>query len=189
MTQSLQEHLESAYDVDIEQEITNHQVMMSGGEVADRFIVDNEDKANWCLRKLARIEAARNAAREQARIEQERIAAWLEAELRRHERSAAWLETNLEQYHRNQLTADPKRKTIELPAGTLKARKAPDSVEILVDEETFLDWALDERPDFVRVSRVIDRKALREAAIKDGESIPNVYVQQGQVRYSVEVSS
>lgn len=190
MKADLQDHLAEAYDVDVEEQIAIA-VAAENGETfhplaapqADRFIIDDEDKANWALRKLAKITAARDDVKAQARVEFDRIATWLDEQLTRADREAEFFEELLEQFHRNQLTADPRRKTINLPAGTLRARKKPPNVEI-EDVDAFLEWAREERPEFVRTKYEVARTAVKDAACKDGEVLPHVAVEPEGVSYT-----
>lgn len=189
MSQSLQEHLTETYEVDVESQIALREadVTREDPPSVQRFIIDDEDKANWALRKLARLEADRAAAEEQARLERERIAVWLESQTAKLDREASFFKGLLEQFHRNQLNVDPAKKTIQLPAGTLKARKAPDKVEVL---DGFITWAtMNDRKDLLRVKVDPDKAAIKDALLKDGEVLEHVVRITGEVRYSVEVTS
>lgn len=187
---TLEEHLESAYDVDVESQIALREadITREPAPAVDRFIIDDEDKANWALRKLARTVARHTDILEQARRERERIAAWEEEQTQKIVREQTFFESLLEQFHRNQLTVDPTKKTIKLPAGTLKARKAPDQL-LIADEAEFVKWALENDPELVRTKHVPDRAMLRRTAYEYGEIVPGVTIEEGGIRYSVEVDS
>lgn len=195
MTESLHEFLEDAYDVDVDAQMALHSNLAVEGAVAvtidgpqQRFIVDDQDKANWALRKLAKIRAAQAEAENQARVERERIDTWLATQTGRFEQQSWFFESLLEQFHRNQLTADPSKKTIKLPAGTLRARKRPANVSI-DDPDAFITWAQEHRPEFVRTKHEIERGAVKTAACKDGEVLPHITVEPGEDTYTVEVTS
>lgn len=126
-----------------------------GDETADEIddtppIPVNIDEADWQLRRLARLRRrmAENEALAAARVALARK--WLAEENGKLERHAAFFEQSLAAFHAHLLEQDAKRKTVSLPAGTLKARKHPDRVD-LIDVETFIPWALEHRPDLVRI--------------------------------------
>lgn len=98
---------------------------------------------------------------------------------------AEFFEGHLIDYHRGLLAEDEKKKTVKLIAGTLKARKSPDTVEIADD---FLEHARIARPELVRTSYAVDKKAVKEAVLKDGEILPGCSVVPGSINYSVEVA-
>lgn len=122
-----------------------------GGDDAVREleIPDNIEAADWQLRRLARLRRLMAENDALAAVEIERVRAWVAGENARLERQATFYEQALTAFHAQLLDGDPKRKTINLPAGSLKARKHPDSVVVL-DAEQFVAWALDERPELVR---------------------------------------
>lgn len=108
------------------------------------------EAADWQLRKLARLRRLMAENESIAHAEITRVKTWLDEENAKLERQAAFYEQNLALFHRALLELDPKRKTITLPAGALKARKHPDRIEVL-DADVFIAWAdAAGRPEFVR---------------------------------------
>ncbi len=189
---TLEEHLSDVYEVDVDEQLLLQETGVAGSSLeavvdAPRFIIDDEDKANWALRKLARLNAQLEAVEEQARRERERIATWVADVSGPLNRQRVFFESLLEGFHREQLSADPNRRTIKLPAGTLKIRKTPASVEL---DDNFVEWAQKrERDDLLRVKVEPNKAAIREAVLKDGEAISVVTIVAGELRFSVEVSS
>lgn len=142
------------------------------GDLAD---VDRTLRAiSWRRRKIAQAEQVANAVIERTREH-------LEAERLRFDPS--YLEERLRGYHEARLADDPKAKSLAFPAGTLRARKAPDRVE--VDEDVFLPVAPD---DLVRVKRSPDKTAIAAHVKATGEVLPGVELVAGDVRYSIEVT-
>lgn len=162
----------------------------------DTFTIDTLDRAIWAVRKVDQhrrrfTEAVQAAAAERARIDQ-----WLEGERQRFATSTIHLEALLRRYHADQLTEDPKRKTIRTPAGDLVARKGPDRVE--VDETVFVPWAETNAPDLLNPPKP---RTPAKAAIKQrvgdimsdgqvvnadtGEFLPGVVWVDGETAYSV----
>lgn len=152
---TLQEHLEQSYDVDVEQQIALR--IIEGSEpldpmpaAAQRFIVDDEAKAEWALRKLARAEAEMARDRALATEEIAKISSWLEERSAVILRRIEFFSSLLVEFHTNEIAADPNRKTISLPSGTLRARKAADRW-VIEAPEVFITWAKDNLPEAVRV--------------------------------------
>jgi phage host-nuclease inhibitor protein Gam len=107
-----------------------------------------------------------------------RLNAWLEDTNKGHERDVEYFSGLLRAWHEEQLEADPKRKTIKLPAGDLKARQNPPSINI-DDPETFNKWALQEYPSWVRVKYEPEKSAIKKAGgivPTTGEIAPGVSV-------------
>lgn len=146
------------------------------------------DSVNRAIGRLGRIRSRATADREVAEAQIEQVRQWLEHRLASHDRAEAWHLDQLRSYHRAILASDPKRKTIALPNGTLKARAGQPAIEV-TDEAAVVAWAIqNERTALVRVKTELDRKALRESVVKDGEAIPGVTVSPADVGYTVDTS-
>lgn len=194
---SLQDHLGDTYDVDIEAQLALRLPAVEAlapdapavvsGQVHERFIVDNDDKAQWALRKLAQLQAELDDVEEQVVRERRRIDEWHEAQLKKHAPAIQLFESMLLDYHRARREADPKCKTINLPAGTLHSRATKSKAEI-EDVEAFIAWAKDERPDLLRTKLEVEKAKVNDAVCNDGEVLPHVSVVAAEVRYSVEVT-
>ncbi|MDQ3107839.1 MAG: host-nuclease inhibitor Gam family protein [Actinomycetota bacterium] len=161
------------------------------------------EQADWHIRKLARLRRhmAENEAIAHAEIQ--RIRMWLEEENAKLQRQAAFYEQNLAQFHRALLETDPKRKTVSLPAGALRARKHPDRVEIL-DADMFITWAdAAGRSEFVRtkvepvkseIKRLLsttDIELEHGLVLSDpttGEAVPGVVWIEGETSFTVDAA-
>jgi len=134
----------------------------------------NAEQADWQIRRLARLRRlmAENAAAAHAEIQ--KIRAWLEEENRKLEQKAAWIEEALTGYHQALLEQDASRKTVSLPAGTLKARKHPDRVDV-VDADTFVAWALAERPTLVRTKHEPAKTEIKRLLSVGPETEPGTF--------------
>lgn len=174
------------------------------------WVVDSEDKADWCLRKLAKVRAelaavsqmaARQTLAVQAVIQDrlDEIQGWAHTESSRLEREAEKWETQLAVYHYRRLEDTERIKTIRLPHGTLTARKKPDS---WVCDGAFIEWAREEAPELLRTEA--DLPAVKRALevvdgcvvevtgyeVVDGKrvitsftAVPGVTVNVGAVKY------
>ena len=144
------------------------------------FIVDDDSKADWAMRKLASIR--RKQSENQAIYERElqRVKEWLEKVNTALERDAEWFEANLKPYALLQRSEG--RKSVVLPHGTIKTTAGRPKFEI-EDEGVFLAWAETNQPDLVRVKKEIDKKAL--GALNQAED--KVISTQGEIVPAVKV--
>lgn len=199
---SLQEHLEDAYVVDVEEQIVLHEKGIGPEAETDhrsaRFVIDDEDKAEWGLRKLERIQAEFDEVKRQRDEQLDRIQSWFEECARTILRQQDFFEGLLTEFHRNELRRNPDRKTIKLPSGKLSSRRGQPRWN--VDEETFVTWA-EEDPEraelFIRVTRVVNRVGVKSSLhLRDdgqvvdpgsGELVPGVLVDPAEVNFFVEV--
>lgn len=86
-----------------------------------------------------------------------------------YERRIGWYLFALEQFHRERLAADPKEKTIKLPAGDL-AMRAQQPEWVYGDTDTVTTVLSMYRDDLVRVNQEPDKVALKKAArVQDGK--------------------
>ena len=75
------------------------------------------------------------------------------------------------------------RKSLQLPHGSLKSRKAPD--RIIVDPAHF-DWSREEFVKVIPEQRKPDTIQLRKHLKATGELLPGVDVEPGEVRFSLK---
>ena len=151
--------------------------------------VTDPGSADWALRKLGKVDAEAHAVSDLAEQQIAAIEAWRGAEHKRLGTQRENWETLLTVYHRGLWIEDEKVKTIRLPHGTLTARKLPDNIEI-EDVKTALAWALACNDDYVRFPEPeLNRAALKEAVLKNGEIIPGVTATVGAVRFTVSTDT
>lgn len=154
----------------------------------DQWRVQTLGAADWCMRKVAKLDRESTAIADAASEEIDTIIRWRDAEFARiapQREHWTWL---LADFHEKQLAEDPKVKTIKLAHGALVARKQPDNVDI-PDPDALIHWALEYGdPGFVRVKKELDRAKVKDAVLKNGEILPGVEVVVGTVKYSVAPS-
>jgi len=166
----------------------------NGNEPAQHWVVDDEGRAEWALRKLAKIrrQQARNVA--VADEEKAHIGSWLERQNGTLDGEAQFFEGLLTTWHRALLHDDPERKTISLPAGVLRARQLPD---VWTFGDDFTRWAESHARELLRVKTEVDRSAAKKRltavsaeSVVDrtsGEQVPGVTVEAGDVKFTVTV--
>jgi len=156
-------------------------------EARERFRIENLDQASWAMRKLGKVLQKRAEIREVAERRKEQVDEWCAAEIRRTERDREFFGNLLVDYHERALADDPRRKTINLPEGALKARKTPDKVDVF-DPDTFVTWAEEaDHTDLLRVSVSPDKTALKGWLAEHPDApVPGARIEPGQVVFNAE---
>ena len=148
------------------------------------FVVDNDQKADWAIRKLAviRRKQAENKAIYDAEVI--RITEWLSTVNTALDRDALYFEAILTPYALLQRSEG--RKTVTLPHGTLKTTAGQSHIEFK-DESKFIEWAKVNDPALLRIKTDVDKSALKVLISEEGvlistqgEIIPDVQVVPGQ---------
>lgn len=149
----------------------------------EQFVVDNDAKAEWCLRRIAEL-------RQETIRWKNYYAAQLEKIKAQNDNQEAYFSALLENY----FESVPHKKTTtqesyKLPGGKLVRKvQQPDYIR---EEKELLPWLRTEAPELVKVSESVDWAELKkqlvaqngEAVFKaTGEVIPGIMVQdRGQV--------
>lgn len=157
-----------------------------GEEHQDRehYAIGGMNEADWALRKLAQARRRIDEIGALAQAEVRRINDWNYEAIKSHVRDAEYFESILRNWHEEQLTDDPRRKTISLPGGKLVAAKNPDAIAI--DDELFIPWALEHAPEWVRTKYESAKSEVKKASgvVPDtGEIAPGVEVVPGELRW------
>lgn len=162
---------------------------------------ENLEQADWQLRRLGRLRRMMAENEAIASVELARVRQWLAEENAKLARKADFYEDSLGVFHAHLLEADAKRKTIALPAGTLKARKHPDRVDV-IDADLFLRWAAAEKPELIRTKVEPDKTQIKKLlgagpsagdyglALVDpatGEAAPGVVLVEGETSFTAHI--
>lgn len=164
-------------------------------DLGDATVSDiNPEIADRMLRRVLRERRKLAMAEELVAAEKARLDDYLEIQRGRHD--TEWLEHCLRTYHETRLAADPKAKTLHLPAGDLVARKSPDRLD--VDQAAFEKWAEGRKAGFIVTKVTVDKTAAKkelqhagDGRLVDpvnGEVIEWATLVIGDVRFSVQTS-
>jgi hypothetical protein len=136
--QALDDYLLDAYDEPQEQ------------EEREQFRIENDDMANWAIRKIAKARKEFAEAEQQAERETERIDAWLDGKRKAKERDEEFFTGLLTAYYLPQHMEDPQRKTFKLPAGAFQVRQQ--QPEFQRDDVELVKWLESHvMPDYLEV--------------------------------------
>lgn len=148
-------------------------------QVPDGFCVRDAETATWVVRKVV-----------EARAYADRVRAWAAAELRRAEREEGFFlyryGQQLEQWARRQLEAENgRRKSINLPSGTIGFRQQPERLEV-TDDDALLRWCKAHLPSAVATVQCVLRNVVKERVRHSGELPEGAELAGGGKRFFVK---
>jgi phage host-nuclease inhibitor protein Gam len=144
------------------------------------FKVDDDQKADWALRKLAVIRRKQAENKNIFDAEVIRITEWLSAVNTALDKDALYFEAVLTPYALTERFNG--RKSLVLPHGTVKTTAGRPKIEIQ-NEVEFLAWAEKSEPELIRIKKEIDKKVLNALLTDSGDVIST----QGEIVPSVRV--
>ena len=170
-----------------EKQTTDEEVELFISEEESRFTVDDDQKAEWCLRKI-------REANEEAEKFTEFYTEQMRKVLKRRDSRIAFFEEKLKPY----FTMVPKKETktqlsYPLPSGKLVLKKqAP---EFTRDDEQLLPWVRENLPEYVKVKYSVDWANMKKqltivgdnVADPYGEIVPGIRVTERPPEFMVEV--
>lgn len=95
-------------------------------ETDDGFTIDNDEKANWALRKIAEHEQHIQDANDLAQKEVDKIESWFKGIKESRQNQIDSLQSMLANYAMSKRQDDPDFKSMKLPSGRFGFRKRPD---------------------------------------------------------------
>jgi len=146
------------------------------------FQIENDEQANWAMRKYAGIVKQMRTNNDLAQKEHARIDAWLESVTTPLSRQAEYFFGLMQSYMQRERD---RRKSIRLIDGTIKSRVTPNKVEI---DDEFIDWAAGERDDLIVYQPPKPNMLELRRLLQAGEQIPHTKLVEGGVSFSIEVN-
>jgi len=167
----------------------------------DHFIIDNDPKANWALRKIRHLKQKKKENQEFADEEIEAIQKeidevnqWLESENESLDNDIEYMEGMLRGYAEKLKADDPELKTHKLPFGQLQFRKQRDKWKY--DNDKLLEFAEKNLVDTIKIKKQVDKRKLKKkikvvgskAVVADtGEVIEGIEVIQRGEKFKIKV--
>ncbi len=113
--------------------------------------VDGLTRAARTMERCRQLQAEVDAVTAHAAAEIERVQEWAAGEVTRLKGRQAWYLSYLDAYARALREADPDRKTIALPGGTLTTKTVTEQGSAwTVDQAAVQEWAAGVRPDLIK---------------------------------------
>ena len=165
------------------------------------FIIDNDCKANWALRKIRQMKEKQNKNKELAKSQIEKIQDeideinhWLDKENDKIQNNIDFMKTKLKNYAFTLKEDNPDLKTHSLPFGALKFRKRRPKWNY--DDDKLLQFAESNLQEAVKVKKRVDKRKLKKkadvagnkAVLKDtGEIIEGVKIINRPEKFKIKV--
>jgi hypothetical protein len=147
---------------------------------SEGFEVTDDQKADWAIRKLASVRRKQAENKKIYDAEVIRLTEWLAMVNHALEKDASYFEAVLTPYALVQRWEG--RKTISLPHGTIKTTAGQPKIEF-ESEDRFIEWALVNDPDLLKIKTDIDKSAVKALITDEGVVIST----QGEIVPEVKV--
>lgn len=154
------------------------------------YRIGGKSEAAWAMEKLRSYVERQKENDEVAADRIQAVRDWQEAENGKLKGEIDYFEGLLRTWHMSQVELDPKHnKTITFPDGKISVRQLPGTLQ--VDDETFIPWALLNRPEWVRTKHEPVKAEIKKAGAVDaetGELAPGVELVPGEMSWKVETA-
>jgi len=154
------------------------------------FVVDNDRKAVWCLRKIKHLKEKQTKNEELAESEIEEIQKeidevnkWLDEENDKLQKSIDFFESVLYFYALELKKENPKLKTHKLPFGQLQFRKKRPKWNY--DDKKLLNFITSNYGELVKIKESVDKRKLKQVTKVVGDKV--VVKDTGEIVEGVEV--
>lgn len=148
------------------------------------FIVDDEQKANWALRKIGELQKEMKDNTRLAEKEIDKIKRWEKQQNNRLSESVNYFEGLLADYARQKREQDPKFKSLSLPNGRIGFRKQ--QPKWIYDDKTLLKYLeRTELDELIRVNKAPNKSEIRKVFDVVGDKVVNK--ETGEVVEGIEI--
>lgn len=152
-------------------ELSEHLTQNPVDFAVETFLVDDDRKAEWALRKLKVAIERLDDINRQAVEEIAKVEDWRELVSKTHKQTVTYFENQLRDYMLRVRKEDEDRKSIVLPDGTIESRAVPAKASVS-DRELVIKWALaNNREGWVREKLEVNLEAMKGALSFSGESV------------------
>lgn len=162
----------------------------------ESFKIDDEQKANWALRKIKQHQEQIKENNALAQAEIDKIEAWNQQENDKAQQSIDYFQGLLAKYAMDKREQDPKFKSLKLPNGNIGFRKKPKKWNYQ-DDILLETLKQNQLTDFIRVKEQPDKSQIKKAfeVVGDkvinpetGEVLEGITVEDQEEDFSVKVS-
>ena len=157
---SLEEYLLESYEAPEDLDDTENQ----------RFRIQDDNQADWALRKIARARQDMKEAEETAAMEIEKINRWLDGQRDESLRTERFFTALLQEYYEPRFMTNPDKKTYKLPSGKVQRRTQQPLFDR--DNEALLAWLKQrEMTDYIEVKETPKWGELKQQVQVVGEHV------------------
>lgn len=164
-------------------------------QVNEGFKVEDDQQANWCLRKIKDITQQIQNNSELAQAEIEKIESWEQQEKEKLQQSIDYFQGLLAQYAVKKREEDPKFKSQKLPHGRIKfVKQQPkwnyDDNKLLetLKQNNLTDFIkIKEQPDKAQIKKAFEVAKGKVINPDTGEFVEGITVEEREESFKVEV--
>lgn len=165
-------------------------------QVNEGFKVNDDQTANWALRKIKQYQDKQKSNNELAQAEIEKIESWNKQENEKAQQSIDYFQSLLAHYAMKKREEDPKFKSQKLPHGYIGFRKKQPKWNYQ-DDVLLETLKKNQLTDFIKVKEQLDKASIKKAfEVVDGkvinpdtgEVIEGVSVEEQGEDFTVKVS-
>lgn len=172
---------------------TLQEYLLENEEQKERFTIDNDESANWALRKIKHIQEQAKANKDLADKEVRKITDWLINENKALEENINFFTGLLQEYALKQRQADDKFKKRKLPLGEIKFTKQQPKFEY-DDDQLVKELKDNQLSDYIKTKEEPKWGDLKKKGkvqgnkfVYDGTIIEAVTVTEREDKFSIEV--
>lgn len=150
-----------------------HEFLDEQEQVQDNsFVVDDENKANWALRKIKQMNDTKEKNNALAQAEIDKIERWQNEVNEQAQSSIDYFQSLLVEYATNKRKENPKFKSMKLPNGRIGFRKR--QPKWIYDNEKVIETLEKaELSDFIRVTKSPSKADIKKAFEVVGDKVVN----------------
>lgn len=139
--------------------------------VSSGFKIENDEQANWALRKIMHIEEEIEASRELADAEIKKIKSWLEKTEKQLNNDKEYFEELLLEYAKQEKIHEQRKKSKALPNGRIRFRKVPAKWE-MDNKKVVEELERIGRTDLIRIKKEPKKTDIkRELVVNKGKAV------------------
>lgn len=162
-------------------------------EQSEQFKIENDEQANWVLRKIARIDEQLEDSRETAKREIEKIKAWLEHTEKQLNNEREYFEHLLKEYAFKMGLHEQRKRSKALPNGRFRFKKQqpiweikPSVVEELEQRGYVHLIRIKKEPDKSKIKKAFEFQGGKVFDPETGETIEGITVIEREFKFEVE---
>ena len=142
------------------------------------FSINNDEKADWAIRKILRLQQKNNDIKQLAELQINKIKQWQERESEGNDSSISYLTSLLEPYAKSKL--DGKKKTVKMPSGNVSFRAVSPGYFIAGNKvdgknQRLLDYVKQSDPEYLKIEESVNWSEFKDTlkSLSTGQVLTN----------------
>lgn len=168
--------------MELEQSLNEH--IAEEIQANDRFIINDESKADWALKKIAEADNEIEKLERFAEAQMRQIETWLAKQTDKHLQTKEYMQSLLGEYVNMKREEDSKFKSITLPSGNVGLR-ANQKKWIYKDEVVLKALEQAKLDDFIKTEKKLNKQQIKKAFEVSDDKVINP--DTGEVIEGIEI--